>query len=155
MCSIYKWFNSPFDHHTPNPLQQDRLCLYMHANIEVTDRKFYLFLNTSTVSFILPAGCKITRCEYESVHLRTNRLRFKWNAFGCSRTSNFRCDGCSKCSSLYPFQPTYKYFQHQGIFSTSHWWTAPIHMFWLYCQSKNSGTTQFKLKNSLFWYSSG
>lgn len=85
--------------------------------------------NTLTVSFILQAGCKIARCAYyKSVHLRMNRFRFKWNAFGCSSASSFRCDVCFKCSSLYPFQPTHKYFQHQGIFSTSHWWTAPIYL---------------------------
>lgn len=30
-----------------------------------------------------------------------------------------------KCSRLFPLQPTHKYSQHQGFFSTSHWRTAP------------------------------
>lgn len=105
-CSVYKFrFSSPFDHRTPNSIKR--------AAGEILRAGFS---NTPTVSFILKASCKTSRCGRESVHLGTSRFRFKWNACGCSRTSDFRCDVCSKCSPPLPLSANTRVFSASGHF---------------------------------------
>lgn len=50
-----------------------------------------------------------------------------WEGTGSGLSGLLLADACTNnASSMCLFQPTHTYFQHQGIFSTSHWWTAPI-----------------------------
>lgn len=105
------------------------LIQYMHANIVVTNPKWWthsstLWLSPSYYRHVVKSPDLNMR-----VHMwgRTGSGISEMLLAAAERAIS-GCDVCSKCSSLYLFQLTHKYFQHQGIFSTSHWWTAPIHI---------------------------
>lgn len=128
--------------------------------ISVKDKSFHIQLREMDSSFnTLPflsaaSGRKIPDTIAKATHLRGKKrsglIEMTLAAAAAAPSpANFRCDVCSKCSTLYPLQPT-QYFQHQGILSTSHWWTAPSHIVKrrLHCQSNNSTTSQFAFLNT-------
>lgn len=92
------------------------------------------FLKHQSVSFTPQAGCKKKNpgVDMTAFALEDEAAQVVVKRFWLQQQFQMWWLLQMQLPPLYSFQPTHKYFQHQGIFSTSHWWTAPIHVFFFF-----------------------